>query len=116
MRATCSRLLDVAVGGCAAGAFEAIVTAPVQKSVINDAGIPFTGHTEYLAERTGARLPVMMLVGGGLRVALATTHLPLRKVSAAITPSRLEAVLRIVDARPAAACSACAGRASWCSA
>jgi 4-hydroxythreonine-4-phosphate dehydrogenase len=90
--------LDAAIGGCAAGAFHAIVTAPVQKSVINDAGIRFTGHTEYLAASTGTRLPVMMLVGGGLRVALATTHLPLRKVSAAITPARLEACLRIVDA------------------
>jgi 4-hydroxythreonine-4-phosphate dehydrogenase len=88
--------LDAAIGGCAAGAFQSIVTAPVQKSIINEAGVPFTGHTEYLARRTGVRLPVMMLVGGGLRVALATTHLPLRKVSAAITPSRLEAVLRIV--------------------
>ena len=88
--------LDAAIGGCAAGAFHAIVTAPVQKSIINDAGIPFTGHTEYFARRTGVRLPVMMLVGGGMRVALATTHLPLRKVSAAITPARLEAVLRIV--------------------
>ena len=88
--------LDAAVGGCAAGAFHAIVTAPVQKSIINEAGVPFTGHTEYLAKRTGVRLPVMLLVGGGLRVALATTHLPLRKVSAAITPSRLETVLRIV--------------------
>ena len=88
--------LDAAIGGCAAGAFQAIVTAPVQKSIINEAGVPFTGHTEYLAKRTGVRLPVMLLVGGGLRVALATTHLPLRKVSAALTPSRLEAVLRIV--------------------
>ena len=78
------------------GAFQSIVTAPVQKSIINEAGVPFTGHTEYLAKRTGVRLPVMLLVGGGLRVALATTHLPLRKVSAAITPSRLGAVLRIV--------------------
>jgi 4-hydroxythreonine-4-phosphate dehydrogenase len=90
--------LDAAIGGCAAGAFQAIVTAPVQKSIINEAGIRFTGHTEYLAHSTGTGLPVMMLVGGGLRVALATTHLPLRKVSAAITPARLEAVLRIVDA------------------
>ena len=88
--------LDAAIGGCAAGAFQAIVTAPVQKSIINEAGVRFTGHTEYLAKRTGVRLPVMLLVGGGLRVALATTHLPLRKVSAAITPSRLEAVLRIL--------------------
>jgi 4-hydroxythreonine-4-phosphate dehydrogenase len=90
--------LDVAIGGCAAGAFHAIVTAPVQKSIINQAGIPFTGHTEYLARRTGTPLPVMLLVGGGLRVALATTHLPLRKVSAALTPARLESVLRIVEA------------------
>jgi 4-hydroxythreonine-4-phosphate dehydrogenase len=90
--------LDAAIGGCAAGAFHGIVTAPVQKSIINEAGIRFTGHTEYLARRTGTALPVMMLVGSGMRVALATTHMPLRKVSAAITPSRLEAVLRTVDA------------------
>jgi 4-hydroxythreonine-4-phosphate dehydrogenase len=90
--------LDAAIGGCAAGAFHAIVTAPVQKSVINDAGFAFTGHTECLARRTGMAMPVMMLVGGGWRVALATTHLPLRKVSAAIQPAKLEAVLRIVAA------------------
>jgi 4-hydroxythreonine-4-phosphate dehydrogenase len=60
-----------------AGEYQAMVTAPVQKSVINEAGIPFTGHTEYLAERAGASHVVMMLVGGGLRVALATPHLPL---------------------------------------
>jgi 4-hydroxythreonine-4-phosphate dehydrogenase len=90
--------LDAAIGGCAAGAFHAVVTAPVQKSVINEAGIPFTGHTEYLARQTGVRLPVMLLVGGGLRVALATTHLPLKKVSAAITPARLEGVARVLHA------------------
>jgi 4-hydroxythreonine-4-phosphate dehydrogenase len=90
--------LDAAVGGCAAGAFDAIVTAPVQKSVINEAGIRFTGHTEYLAAQTGVETPVMLLAGGGLRVALATTHLPLRKVSRALTPRRLATVLRIVDA------------------
>jgi 4-hydroxythreonine-4-phosphate dehydrogenase len=90
-------LLDAAVDGCMAGRFDAIVTAPVHKGVINDAGVPFTGHTEYLAERTAAPLPVMMLVGGGLRVALATTHLPLAAVSAAITARRLEDVLRILD-------------------
>jgi 4-hydroxythreonine-4-phosphate dehydrogenase len=89
--------LDAAIGGCAAGAFHAIVTAPVQKSVINEAGIPFTGHTEYLARQTGVRLPVMMLVGGGMRVALVTTHLPLRKVGATITAARLESVLRIIE-------------------
>jgi 4-hydroxythreonine-4-phosphate dehydrogenase len=88
--------LDAAVGGCAAGAFDGIVTAPVQKSIINEAGVRFFGHTEYLAQQTGARLPVMMLVGGGMRVALATTHLPLRKVSAALQPERLEELLRIV--------------------
>jgi 4-hydroxythreonine-4-phosphate dehydrogenase len=90
--------LDFAVDGCTAGVFDSIVTAPVQKSIINDAGIKFTGHTEYLARRTGTPLPVMLLVGGGLRVALATTHVPLRKVSSALTPDRLTAVLRIVDA------------------
>ena len=63
-----------------------MVTAPVQKSVINDAGVPFTGHTEYLAERTHAAHPVMLLAADTLRVALATTHLPLRAVSDAITP------------------------------
>lgn len=90
-------VLDAAIGGCAASAFQAIVTAPVQKSVINDAGIRFTGHTEYLAQRTGQALPVMMLAGGGLRVALVTTHLPLRKVPSAIRPDRLADVLQIVD-------------------
>jgi 4-hydroxythreonine-4-phosphate dehydrogenase len=91
-------VLDVAADGCMAGRFDAMVTAPVHKGIINDAGVPFTGHTEYLAERTGARLPVMMLVGGGLRVALATTHLPLADVSAAITAERLADVLTILDA------------------
>lgn len=89
--------LDMAIGGCAAGAFDAIVTAPVHKGVINDAGVPFSGHTEYFADATGAKLPVMMLAGGGLRVALATTHLPLRDVSGAVTRPRLEQVLRILD-------------------
>ena len=92
------RLLDAAVDGCTAGRFAAMVTAPVHKGVINDAGVPFTGHTEYLAERTGARRPVMMLVGGGLRVALATTHLPLAAVSAAVTPALLTDVLTVLEA------------------
>ncbi len=83
------RLLDRAVQGCLAGEFEAMVTAPVQKSVINDAGIAFTGHTEYLAEQGKAGHVVMMLVGGGLRVALATTHLPLAQVPRAITTDGL---------------------------
>jgi 4-hydroxythreonine-4-phosphate dehydrogenase len=91
-------VLDAAVDGCTAGRFDAMVTAPVHKGIINDAGVPFTGHTEYLAERTGARLPVMMLVGGGLRVALATTHLPLAEVSAALTGERVADVLTILDA------------------
>jgi 4-hydroxythreonine-4-phosphate dehydrogenase len=72
-----------------------MVTAPVQKSVINDAGILFTGHTEYLAARTGTEV-VMLLVGGGLRVALATTHLALADVARAITPAGLERTLRVV--------------------
>jgi len=91
-------LLDAGIDGCRAGRFDALVTAPVHKGVINDAGIPFTGHTEYLAARCGAELPVMMLVGGGLRVALATTHLPLSKVSAALTADRLEQVIRVLEA------------------
>jgi len=91
-------LLDAGIDGCLAGRFDALVTAPVHKGVINDAGVPFTGHTEYLAERCGTVLPVMMLVGGGLRVALATTHLPLAAVSAALTATRLEQVIRVLDA------------------
>jgi 4-hydroxythreonine-4-phosphate dehydrogenase len=78
-------MLDRAIDGTTSGEFDAIVTAPVHKGVINDAGVPFRGHTEYLAERTGAPRPVMLLVSGSMRVALATTHLPLREVSAAIT-------------------------------
>lgn len=72
-----------------------MVTAPVHKGVINDAGIAFTGHTEYLAQLTGGT-PVMMLVGGGMRVTLATTHLPLRDVATAITGEMLERKLRII--------------------
>lgn len=90
-------LLDTAADGCMNRQFDAMVTAPVQKSVVNEAGIAFSGHTEYLAERTKAPLPVMMLVTGGLRVALATTHLPLSAVSTAITSSLLKRVLRILD-------------------
>jgi len=78
-------LLDFAIDGCLDGTLDAMVTAPVQKSVINDAGIPFTGHTEYLAERTRTPLVVMLLAGGGLRVALATTHLALAEVPNALT-------------------------------
>lgn len=89
-------MLDRAFDGCLAREFAAMVTAPVQKSVINDAGIAFTGHTEYLAERGGAGNAVMMLVGGGLRVALATTHLALRDVPAAINRAGLERTARIL--------------------
>lgn len=89
-------LLDRAIAGCRDGAFDGIVTAPVHKAVINDAGIAFSGHTEYLAARTGTEHVVMMLVGGGMRVALATTHLPLAAVPAAITATLLERTLRIL--------------------
>lgn len=90
--------LQRAVAGCQSGAFDAMVTAPVHKGVINDAGIPFTGHTEFLAAQTHTRQVVMMLAGGGLRVALATTHLPLRDVSDAITQESLARTLRILHA------------------
>lgn len=90
------RLLDRALAGCQSGEFAAMVTAPVHKGVINDSGMPFTGHTEYLAERTHTHRVVMMLAGGELRVALATTHLPLKDVSAAITRESLEQTLRIL--------------------
>ena len=90
-------VLDRAISGCLQGEFAAMVTAPVQKSVINDAGIAFTGHTEYLAERAATEHVVMMLVGGGLRVALATTHLPLSDVPRAITADALLKTLRVLD-------------------
>jgi 4-hydroxythreonine-4-phosphate dehydrogenase len=90
-------VLERAVQGCLRGEYDAMVTAPVQKSVINDAGIPFTGHTEFLAEKAGAAHVVMMLVGGGLRVALATTHLPLAEVPRAITIDSLVVTLRVLE-------------------
>ncbi len=90
-------LLDRAIDGAVSGEFDAIVTAPVHKGIINDAGVPFTGHTEYLAERTHAPLPVMMLATPELRVALATTHLPLKDVSAAITIDSLCQVLEVLE-------------------
>ena len=88
--------LKQAVDGCLAGRFRALVTGPMQKSVINEAGIPFTGHTEYLRERCGVDRVLMLLVSGALRVGLATTHLPLAAVPAAITPELLEASLRLL--------------------
>jgi 4-hydroxythreonine-4-phosphate dehydrogenase len=90
--------LDRALAGALCGEYAAIVTAPVQKSVLNAAGVPFTGHTEYLAQRSGARQVVMMLVGGGLRVALATTHLPLAAVPRALSIDGLTAVLEVLHA------------------
>lgn len=92
------QLLDRALAGCLSGEFAALVTAPVHKGVINDGGMPFTGHTEYLAEKTHTSQVVMMLAGGDLRVALATTHLPLKDVPAAITRESLEQTLRILHA------------------
>lgn len=88
--------LKLAVQGCLDGEFAAMVTAPINKAVINDAGIPFTGHTEFLAAATGTPQVVMMLEGGGLRVALATTHLALRDVAPAITRESLAETLRIL--------------------
>jgi len=102
--------LDAAIEGVGAGWFEAVVTAPLQKSTINDAGVPFSGHTEYFAERTRTEQVVMMLAGPlpaafsapeqsspQLRVALATTHLPLKDVSAALTRDGLGRILDIID-------------------
>jgi 4-hydroxythreonine-4-phosphate dehydrogenase len=90
--------LNAAIQGCQHHQFDAIVTAPVHKGIINEAGIAFTGHTEFLAEQTHTPQVVMMLVGGGLRVALATTHLPLSKVPAAINQTSLETTIRILHA------------------
>ncbi|WP_225721278.1 4-hydroxythreonine-4-phosphate dehydrogenase PdxA [Candidatus Vallotiella sp. (ex Adelges kitamiensis)] len=93
-------MLDAAIDGALDGMFHAIVTAPLQKSIINDAGMLFTGHTEYLAQRTGASRVVMMLSGTGkqpLRVALATTHLSLRDVPDALSIDGLVDTLAIID-------------------
>jgi 4-hydroxythreonine-4-phosphate dehydrogenase len=91
------RTLEIAADGCRDGAFDAMATAPVHKGVINDAGIAFTGHTEFLAERLQAPQVVMMLAGGGMRVALVTTHLALHDVAAAITRETLEQTLRVLQ-------------------
>jgi 4-hydroxythreonine-4-phosphate dehydrogenase len=98
-------MLDAAIEGVRAGWFAAVVTAPLQKSTINDAGVPFSGHTEYFAERTGTPQVVMMLAGAPagvegvtqLRVALATTHLPLKDVAGALTQEGLGRTLDIID-------------------
>ena len=88
--------LDRAVDGCLKGRFKALVTGPVQKSVINEAGIPFSGHTEFLRDRCSVPDVLMLLVAGGLRVALATTHLPLSQVPKAVTEALLESKLKLL--------------------
>ena len=90
------KTLDIATQGCVSGEFDAMVTAPLHKGIINDAGIKFSGHTEYLADLTNAPLPVMLLAADDLRVALATTHLPLKDVSAAITKASLTQVIEVL--------------------
>ena len=89
--------LKIAVEGCLSGRFAAMVTAPLAKHVIAGSGVHFTGHTEYLANLTNTELPVMMLVAGDLRVALASTHIPLRDVPDYITAARLAAVIKVLD-------------------
>lgn len=89
-------MIQRAVTGCLTGEFAAMVTAPVHKGILNRGGYAFSGHTEFIAELTGGT-PVMMLTAPGLRVALATTHLPLRAVPDAITAERLEAVLTVLQ-------------------
>lgn len=90
-------ILDTAIDGCVSGDFSAMVTGPLHKGIINDAGVLFSGHTEYLAKRTGANLPVMMLATDRMRVALVTTHLPLKEVSDAITKNLVKDICRIID-------------------
>ncbi len=91
------KTLDEAVTGCLNSRFDALVTGPVHKGIINEAGIPFTGHTEYLADKTGTEKVVMMLATEEMRVALATTHLPLKDVASAITRDSLTQVLSILN-------------------
>lgn len=90
-------MLDRAIDGCLSGEFSAMVTGPLHKGIINDAGIAFSGHTEYLAERTGGAKPVMLLATSTLRVALVTTHLPLKDVSSAITEALVIEICQIID-------------------
>ncbi len=91
------KTLDEAVTGYLNGHFDGLVTGPVHKGIINEAGIPFTGHTEYLADKTGTEKVVMMLATKEMRVALATTHLPLKEVAQAITRDSLTQVLNILN-------------------
>lgn len=90
-------MLDTAIDACVSGDCAAMVTGPLHKGIINDAGIAFSGHTEYLAERTNSPLPVMLLASKSMRVALVTTHLPLKDVSAAISKELIQKICRIVD-------------------
>jgi len=90
--------LDQAIAGCQSGTFDAMVTGPVHKGIINDAGINFSGHTEYLAAATATDTVVMLLATDELRVALVTTHVPLLEVSALITPGRLQRIIRVLHA------------------
>ena len=89
--------LDAAIAGCMRGDYSALLTGPIQKSVVNDAGIAFSGHTEYLAEKSGVEDVVMLLMTDAMRVALATTHLPLAQVSNALTQPLLERRLHILN-------------------
>lgn len=91
------RALDRAISGCLHGEFAGLVTGPMQKSVVNDAGLSFTGHTEYLAERSGIEDVVMLLANAKMRVALATTHVPLKDVSGVLTMELLVRRLRILE-------------------
>lgn len=90
--------LTKAAEGCLDGRYSGLVTCPIAKRVIADSGVPFTGHTEFLADLTGAESPVMLLVAGDMRVALASTHLPLREVPDFITADRLTRVLKVLHA------------------
>lgn len=89
--------LEIALNGCLNGQFDAVVTAPVHKGIINDAGIDFTGHTEFFADGAGVDKVVMMLATEQLRVALATTHLPLKDVSSQITRASLTQIISIIE-------------------
>ena len=89
--------LDAAIAGCMHDDYSALLTGPMQKSVVNDAGIAFSGHTEYLAEKSGVEDVVMLLMTDAMRVALATTHLPLAQVSNALTQPLLERRLHILN-------------------
>jgi 4-hydroxythreonine-4-phosphate dehydrogenase len=90
------KALDQCIDGCVSGEFAAMVTAPVNKAVISDSGVAFSGHTEYLAEHTGTDQVVMLLAAGDLRVALATTHIPLSAVPGAISAPLLQNILMIM--------------------